>query len=144
MTSLDHSGHAGTARTAAPVRPATADHALAVGGLLGLATLHVGTLIAAFTRTPPHPPLNVVPFIVTLVATGIASMIWLRHGSPAATRAGLVLGALTALASILVFGPQKFFTEGMPAIAPAVVAGIAFEALVLASTGRRLRRRDVP
>ena len=141
MTPLDH---ADPMSPAAATRRATADHTLAAGGLLGLTTLQVGTLIAAFTRTQPHPPLAVVPFIVTLVATGIAAMVWLRHGSPATVRAGYALGALTALASILVFGPQKFFTEGMPAIAPAVVAGIAFEALVLTAAGRRLRRRDVP
>lgn len=123
----------------APLQPSVVraherSRALVGAGVVGVLTLHVGTLAAAMTRTQPHPPLQFVPFIVSCVAVGLAALGLLRRD----LTAGYLLALVFSVASLLSFGPQKFFAEGMPSIAPAVVVGIACEAVVIAVAGRRL------
>lgn len=124
---------AGDGPAAAP-EPRNAESAGTTGAVAGLLTLHAATLVAAFTRTEPYPPLGVVPLIATFVAIGIMACVMVRERA----RGGIALAALFATASLISFGPHKLFTEGMPAIAPAVLAGMAFEIVILVAAARRL------
>ncbi len=77
-------------------------------------------LLSLFTRTAPHPPLEVVPFALApflgaSLALGAAALWLARRGSD-------IWMALAFAATALVsFGPQKYFDPAFTRIWPAVL-----------------------
>lgn len=103
--------------------PATA--AIAV-----LLTLTGVMLLALFSRTVPHPPLEVPPFALgpflgASLAIGVAAFHLLRQGA----RYGGTLAVLFAFTALVSFGPQKYvdpeFSRIWPAVITAQIAVIA-------------------
>jgi peptidoglycan/LPS O-acetylase OafA/YrhL len=97
-------------------------------------------LVALFSRTPPHPPLEVAPFALGPFlggSLGIGAAAWhllrqdARHGNALA-----VVFALTALVS---FGPQKYFDPAFFRIWPAVITAQVSVVVILVRSivGRR-------
>ena len=90
-------------------------------------------LLALFSRTAPHPPLEVPPFALgpflgASLAIGAAAFHLLRQG----VRFGGVLAVLFALTALVSFGPQKYFDPVFLRIWPAVItAQIAVIAIVV-------------
>jgi len=97
-------------------------------------------LLSLFTRTAPHPPLEITPFALApflgaSLAIG-AGALWLsRRGSD--TWLALVFAA-TVLVS---FGPQKYFDPAFTRIWPAVIlAQIAVLVIAATAFGSRLKK----
>lgn len=89
-------------------------------------------LFALFTRTEPHPPLEVEPFalgpfLAASLATGAAAYGLMVRGMRFATTIALLF-ALTALVS---YGPQKYVDPAFPKIWPAVIVGQFAIAVIL-------------
>ena len=103
--------------------------AAAIAALLMLTGI---MLLAMFTRTEPHPPLQVAPFalgpfLAASLATGAAAYGLAVRGMRFAT-ATAVLFALTALVS---YGPQKYVDPAFPKIWPAVIVAQLSIAVIL-------------
>ena len=92
-------------------------------------------LLALFSRTAPHPPLEVPPFalgpfLAASLAIGAAAFHLVRRGA----RYGGTLAVLFALTVLLSFGPQKYFDPAFSRIWPAVItAQIAVIVIVVRS-----------
>ena len=89
-------------------------------------------LLAMFTRTEPHPPLEVEPFalgpfLAASLAIGAAAYGLAVRGMRFAMAMALLF-ALTALAS---YGPQKYVDPAFPKIWPAVIVAQAAIAVIL-------------
>lgn len=105
-----------------------------------------GVMLAAlFSRTVPHPPLDVPPFALgpflgASLAIGAAALYLERQGIRIG-RACTILFALTALVS---FGPQKYFDPALSRIWPAVITAEGAILVILAGSilGRRGRRPE--
>ena len=87
-----------------------------------LLTLTGVMLAALFSRTAPHPPLQVAPFALSpflgaSLAIGAAAFHLLRQG----VRFGGTLAVLFALTAVVSFGPQKYFDPEFSRIWPAVI-----------------------
>lgn len=96
-------------------------------------------LLALFTRTAPHPPLEVMPFALApflgaSLAIGAAALWLSRRGADGWM--SLVFAA-TALVS---FGPQKYFDPAFSRIWPAVLLAQA-AVVVIGLTWRTGRKR---
>ena len=94
----------------------------ATAAILVLLTLTGVMLLALFSRTVPHPPLEVPPFALgpflgASLAIGAAAFHLLRQG----VRYGGTLAVLFALTVLLSFGPQKYFDPAFSRIWPAVI-----------------------
>ena len=94
----------------------------ATAAILVLLTLTGVMLLALFSRTVPHPPLEVPPFalgpfLCASLAIGAAAFHLLRQG----VRYGGTLAVLFALTVLLSFGPQKYFDPAFSRIWPAVI-----------------------
>ena len=81
-------------------------------------------LLALFSRTPPHPPLEVAPFALgpflgASLAIGAAALWAVSHEA----RHAWLPAALFALTALVSFGPQKYFDPAFSRIWPAVIAG---------------------
>ncbi len=79
-------------------------------------------LLALFSRTAPHPPLEVPPFALgpflgASLAIGAAAFQLVRQGA----RHGGTLAVLFALTALVSFGPQKYFDPAFLRIWPAVI-----------------------
>lgn len=79
-------------------------------------------LLALFSRTVPHPPLEVPPFALgpflgASLAIGAAAFHLLGQGA----RYGGTLAVLFALTALVSFGPQKYFDPAFSRIWPAVI-----------------------
>ena len=103
--------------------------AAAVAALLALTG---AMLLAMFTRTEPHPPLEVEPFalgpfLAASLAIGTAAYGLAVRGMRF-TMAITLLFALTALVS---YGPQKYVDPAFPKIWPAVIVAQAAIAVIL-------------
>ena len=103
--------------------------AAAVAALL---VLTGAMLLAMFTRTEPHPPLEVEPFalgpfLAASLAIGAAAYGLAVRGMRFAMAIALLF-ALTALAS---YGPQKYVDPAFPKIWPAVIVAQAAIAVIL-------------
>ena len=88
--------------------------------------------LAMFTRTEPHPPLEVEPFalgpfLAASLATGAAAHGLAIRGARFAMAVALLF-ALTALAS---YGPQKYVDPAFPKIWPAVIVAQVAIAVIL-------------
>jgi len=99
-------------------------------GLCVLFLLQTIMLAALFTRTPPHPPLEVAPFAIApflAASASLAAAACLLLASNIV--AGLACSVLAALTGLVSYGPQKWFDAAFPKIWPAV--GLAEIAIVL-------------
>ena len=113
---------------------------------MALVVLTSVMLLAMFTRTEPHPPLEVAPFalapfLAASLAIGVAAYILVASGARFAIATALLF-ALTALVS---YGPQKYFDPALPRIWPAVVvAQVAVMVIFAQAIGKaaRLMRPD--
>ena len=95
-------------------------------------------LLAMFTRTEPHPPLEVDPFalgpfLAASLAIGAAAYGLTVRGMRFAM-ATAVLFALTALVS---YGPQKYVDPAFPRIWPAVIVAQVAIAVILGRAAHR-------
>ena len=98
-----------------------------------IATLLVLTgamLLAMFTRTEPHPPLEVElfalgPFTAASLAIGVAAYGLMVRGM----RLALSIAPLVALTALVSYGPQKYVDPAFPKIWQAVI--IALVAVVI-------------
>ncbi|MXW84642.1 MAG: hypothetical protein F4103_15675 [Boseongicola sp. SB0673_bin_14] len=100
-----------------------------------VATLLVLTgamLLAMFTRTEPHPPLEVEPFalgpfLAASLATGAAA-----HGlAIRGARFAMAVALLFALTALVSHGPQKYVDPAFPKIWPAVIVAQVAIAVIL-------------
>ncbi len=94
----------------------------ATAAIVVLLTLTGVMLLALFSRTVPHPPLEVPPFALgpflgASLAIGAAAFHLLRQG----VRYGSTLAVLFALTALVSFGPQKYFDPEFSRIWPAVI-----------------------
>ena len=93
--------------------------AAAVAALL---VLTGAMLLAMFTRTEPHPPLEVEPFalgpfLAASLATGAAAHALAVRGA----RFAMAVALLFALTALVSYGPQKYVDPAFPSIWPAVI-----------------------
>lgn len=102
-----------------------------------------GTMLAAlFSRTAPHPPLEVgpfalAPFLGASLAIGAAALC-IGRGN---TRASVVLAILFAFTALVSFGPQKYLDPAFSRIWPAVITAQCAIAVIVVSSIRVLVRR---
>lgn len=94
----------------------------AVAAIVALLVLTSVMLLAMFTRTEPHPPLDVGifamgPFLAASLAIGAAACGLVVHRTPYAVTPTLLF-ALTALVS---YGPWKYFDPAVAKIWPALI-----------------------
>jgi len=107
-------------------------------GLLILTVLQLLMLAALYTRTVPHPPLEVAPFAlgpfisasIALAVAALATPIG-RLGSSL-----IVVACLTALVS---YGPQKWFDPAIGGIWPAVLVAQCAVIAILTQMVSRIR-----
>ena len=99
-------------------------------------------LLAMFTRTEPHPPLEVEPFalgpfLAASLAIGAAAHGLVVRGMRFAMATALLF-ALTALVS---YGPHKYVDPAFPRIWPAViVAQVAMAVILCRAVWQALRQ----
>jgi len=100
-------------------------------------------LLALFTRTPPHPPLEIplfalAPFLGTSLAIGAAALWLVRRAS------GTWLALLFAATALISFGPHKLFDPAFALIWPAVLlAQAAVGAIAYLSIGSLRRKANL-
>ena len=99
-------------------------------------------LLALFSRTAPHPPLEVPlfalgPFLGASLALGAAALYLVRQGA----RHGTLLAVLFALSALVSFGPQKYFDPGFASVWPAVVAAQIAALVILSGSVVSLAKR---
>lgn len=85
--------------------------------------LQIAMLLALYTQTAPHPPLEVRPFalgpfISTSIAIAIAASLLTKDKL---TLAGKVLALLAAAFALVSYGPHKYFDPAFSLIWPAVI-----------------------
>ncbi len=100
--------------------------------IIGLLILTGVMLLALFTRTAPHPPLEVplfalAPFLGSGLAIGSAALILIRGEHSYAK----VIVFLFCILSLISFGPQKYFDPSFSRIWPAVICAQACILLIL-------------
>ena len=122
--------------------PAPRQSSPATAAIAVLLTLTGVMLLALFSRTQPHPPLDVTPFALgpflgASLAIGAAAFHLLREGARYAGSLA-VLFALTAMVS---FGPQKYFDPAFSRIWPAVITAQVAVIVIVAWGIVALRRR---
>lgn len=103
--------------------------AAAVAALLALTG---AMLLAMFTRTEPHPPLEVEPFalgpfLAASLAIGAAAYGLAVRGM----RFAMAVALLFALTALVSYGPQKYVDPAFPKIWPAVIVAQAAIAVIL-------------
>lgn len=94
----------------------------AAASILILLVLTGVMLLALFSRTAPHPPLDVPPFALgpflgASLAIGVAAFHLVQNGA----RFGWALAILFAVTALISFGPQKYFDPAFSRIWPAVI-----------------------
>ncbi len=98
-------------------------------------------LLALFSRTAPHPPLEVPPFALgpflgASLAIGAAAFHLVRRGA----RHGIALAVLFALTALVSFGPQKYFDPVFSRIWPSVIVAQIAVIVIVACCVIALRR----
>ncbi|MEM9342472.1 MAG: hypothetical protein AAGA87_05460 [Pseudomonadota bacterium] len=113
---------------------------LAHAALAALIILQGTMLASLYAGVAPHPPASTPlfgmgPFIGFAIAIASAALI-----TGPDSRTGRILCALSALAALLSFGPQKYVDPQFPMVWPAVVLGQISSAALLAhaALGHRL------
>ena len=92
-------------------------------------------LLALFSRTAPHPPIEVPafaigPFLGASLAIGAAAFHLVCQGA----RFGGGLAILFAITALVSFGPQKYFDPAFSRIWPAVITAQVAVVVILVST----------
>ena len=100
--------------------------------IMALLVLTCAMLFALFTRTEPHPPLEVEPFalgpfLAASLATGAAAYVLTVRGS----RYAMAIALLFALTALVSYGPQKYGDPAFPEIWPAVIVAQIAIAVIL-------------
>lgn len=88
--------------------------------LLILGLLQVLMLGALYTKTPPHPPLEVAPFALGPFISASIALAFAAYSA----RAGKVfnlLSLIACLAALVSYGPHKWFDPAIGSIWPAVL-----------------------
>ena len=116
--------------------------AAAVAALL---VLTGAMLLAMFTRTEPHPPLEVEPFalgpfLAASLAIGAAAYGLAVRGM----RFAMAIALLFALTALVSYGPQKYVDPAFPKIWPAVIVAQAAIAVILGRAVYRAVRHMGP
>ena len=124
-----------------PGKPAAQRNDLASAAIVVLLVLTGVMLLALFSRTAPHPPLEVPPFALgpflgASLSIGAAAFYLLRQG----VRHGSTLAVLFALTALVSFGPQKYFDPEFSLIWPAVITAQFAVIAILAWSIVALRR----
>ena len=114
----------------------------ATAAILVLLTLTGVMLLALFSRSAPHPPLEVppfalAPFLGASLAIGAAAFHLLRQGA----RYGGTLAVFFALTALVSFGPQKYLDPEFSRIWPAVITAQIAVIAILSWSVVALRRR---
>lgn len=116
----------------------------ASAAILALLVLTGVMLLALFSRTTPHPPLEVPPFALgpflgASLAIGAAAFHLVRQGA----RFSATLALLFAVTALVSFGPQKYvdpaFSRIWPTVITAQLAVIAILAWGILSLARKRR-----
>ncbi len=99
-------------------------------------------LLAMFTRTEPHPPLEVAPFalgpfLAASLAIGAAAYGLAVRGM----RFAMTVALLFALTALVSYGPQKYVDPAFPRIWPAVIVAQVAIAVILGRAVYRAIRR---
>ena len=94
----------------------------ATAAILVLLTITTVMLVAMFSRTAPHPPLDVPPFALgpflgASLAIGAAAFHLVRQGA----RYGSTLALLFALMALVPFGPHTYFEPVFSRVWPAAI-----------------------
>ena len=106
---------------------------LALVSLATIIILQVVMLLSLYAQVQPHPPATIpisgiAPFLGFALSMAVSSIIL----GPTENRAGMTTAILAALASLVSFGPQKYFDPQFPLVWPAVIsAQIACMVLVI-------------
>ena len=119
--------------------PAASSSRVSEAALSTLIVLQVVMLAALFTRTPPHPPLEVLPFAIApflsvAISTAVAALVL----GPTATASGRIMSLAAGVLGFLSYGPQKWIDPSISRIWPAVLcAQMACAALAYAVLSSR-------
>ncbi|MGI9485892.1 MAG: hypothetical protein ACR2RF_08430 [Geminicoccaceae bacterium] len=125
-----------------PEEATARQHYPASAAIIVLLVLTGVMLLALFSRTEPHPPLEVTPFALgpflgASLAIGSAAFHLIRDGM----RFGTAVAVLFAVTAMVSFGPQKYFDPAFSRIWPAVItAQAAIAVIVVWSVITRTRR----
>ncbi len=125
--------------------PAVEPYPSASAAIIALLVLTGVMLLAMYSRTMPHPPLEVPPFALgpylgASLAVGAAALHLVRQGA----RYGGLLALLFALLALVSFGPQKYFDPAFSRIWPAVlVAQVAVTVIFMCNIGALKRLRSM-
>ncbi len=104
------------------------DNALVSAAIIVNLVLTGVMLFALFTRTVPHPPLDVPPFALgATLAVGAAALYLTQRNA----RFGATLALFFALICLVSYGPHKCFDPMFGRIWPAVVAGQVATATII-------------
>lgn len=102
-------------------------------------------LLSLFTRTAPHPPLEVAPFaLAPFLGASLAIGAVALQADRAGHRYRAAFALLFAATALVSFGPQKFFDPALSRIWPAVItaqAAVLVIVAVVASRASAARRR---
>ena len=100
--------------------------------IFALLVLTGAMLLAMFTRSEPHPPLEVEPFslgpfLAASLAIGTAAYGLVVRG----TRFAMAIALLFMLTALASYGPQKYVDPAFPKIWPAVIVAQVAMAVIL-------------
>lgn len=129
-----------------PGDSAARENRTASAAIIVLLVLTGVMLLALFSSTAPHPPLEVPPFALgpflgASLAIGAAAF----HLVHRRARHGGTLAFLFSLTALVSFGPQKYFDPVFPRIWPAAItAQIAVIVIVVCCVVAFRRGRPVP
>ncbi len=108
---------------------------LMVGCLQALILANLVQVAAGLAGLELSPPPDLLPFIASTAALGIAALSMVRTG----VRLGYQLGIGFCLMSMVGMGPHKLFLADGAAIAPMALMGFLFELLFIGAAVRELR-----
>lgn len=112
------------------------------GAVVALVVLTGVMLLSLFSRTVPHPPLEVAPFALApflgaSLAIGMAALfVGCRNA-----RSGQALAIAFALTAVVSFGPQKYIDPTFSRIWPAVVTAQVAIVIVLVQAVLAVKRK---
>ena len=125
-----------------PVQPEARRDASTSAAVLVLLVLTAVMLLALFSRTAPHPPLEIAPFALApflgaSLAIGTAAWHLLRQDA----RHGGALAVAFALSALVSFGPHKYVDPAFSRIWPSVITAQAAVIVILVRCTLARRRQ---